>query len=274
MQLHSVQPIKNPIKIRDRLRNLPTTPTEAYRDLLDRLTPEDHEFARRILGWAFRARRILTIAELQEVLALDEDGPSLDVDDCIDGEQLESMCGGLIIHDRDRDLVTFRHETVRPFLKTQECLSLPSHSVISRTCLAYLRLPRFEKPRPPNEPRKGFKFGDYAAQFWATHALHALHEQRDVRLELAILETFRSDGRREAIMKEQLESARRYPSPEQLKIELRYSSGEQLIIPIRYYAKGKSLLHVLIENALSFIFTSPVEDEGFQTMYVLLSHFS
>jgi hypothetical protein len=238
------------------------------------MTREDQEFARRILGWVFRARRILTMAELQEALALDEDSPSLDVDDCIDGEQLESMCGGLIIHDRDRDLVTFRHETVRTFLETQECISLPSHSVISRTCLGYLRLPAFEKPRAPKEPRKGFEFGDYAAQFWATHALHALHEQRDVRLELAILETFRSDGRRDAITNEQLESARRYSSPEQLKSELRYSHREQLIIPIRYYTEGKSLLHVLIENALSFIFTSPLEDEGFQTMYVSLSHFS
>jgi hypothetical protein len=247
LQLHSVLHLKDGRMIQIRLDNLPTTPTEAYRDLLDRMTDDDRDFVRRILGWVFRARRILKMAELQEVLALDEDSPALDLDDCVDAETLEMMCGGLIVHDRDRDLVTFSHETVRPFLETQECMSIPSHSVISMTCLAYFRLPPFENPHPPKEPRKEFKFGYYAADFWAVHAVQ--DAERDVRLELAILETLRSDGRRHAM--------------EQLKNPVWYGPGYE------HVGYEKSLLHVLIQNSLSFIFTSPEStDERVQT-YVL-----
>jgi hypothetical protein len=55
------------------------------------MTDDDRDFARRILRWVFRARRILKMAELQEILALDEDVPSLDLDDCLEAETLERM---------------------------------------------------------------------------------------------------------------------------------------------------------------------------------------
>ena len=53
-----------------------------------------------------------------------------------------STCGGFVNHDPDTQLVTFSHETVRPFLKGHESLSRSSHLILSRTCLAYLRLLR------------------------------------------------------------------------------------------------------------------------------------
>lgn len=246
LQLQSVLKFKDPVKVKDRLRNLPDTPTEAYHDLLDRMTPEDQDLARRVLGWVLLARRILKMAELREVLALNEEGsPSLDVNDCLEAEQVVSICGGLIIHNRGNDLVTFSHETVRPFLETHELTSLPSHSLLSSSCLAYLRLLPFGKPCDfsyLNKMIEEFKFSEYAAKFWATHAVQA---GRDGRLELSILETFKSDGRREVM-------------------------GGLKSIVLRY--RRESLLQVLIESALSFIFTSPVSrDEQFQTMHVLLS---
>ena len=238
LQLQSILASKDPVKIKYRLKNLPSTPTEAYHDLLNRMTSEDQDLARRILGWVLFAQRILKMGELQEALALDLEGPSLDINYCLEPHQVESICGGLVIHDQVNDLVTFSHETVRPFLETT---SLPSHLVLSKTCLAYLRLAPLEKPSDwfdLIQRKKEFQFSDYAATFWANHTVQA---GRILQLELAVLETFRSDGRRDAMT--QLRS--------------------------HYYVGRRSLLHVLIENALSFIFWSPISrEEQFQIMHV------
>ena len=244
LQLQSVLASKDPVKLKARLKNLPNTPTEAYHDLLNRMTPEDQDLARRILGWVQFAQRILTMGELQEALALDLEGPSLDINDCLEPHQVVSICGGLVIHNQVNDLVTFSHETVRPFLETT---SLPSHLVLSKTCLAYLRLPPLEKPSEGfdlDQRKKEFQFSVYAATFWAKHSVQA---GRDLQLEIAILETFSSDGRRDAMAQ----------------------------LRDRYNARRKSLLHVLIENSLSFIFWSPISrEEQFQIMHVHRSQYS
>jgi hypothetical protein len=215
---------------RRRLRSLPTSPTEAYRGVLDRMTPNDLQFARRILGWVLYAQRILTMPELQEALAIEIGVPSLDRRDITSAEEIISTCGGFLNHDSDSDLVTFNHETVRPFLEKHESSLLSSHLVLSRTCLTYLRLPEFEEPclaTRYTERLEKFELSRYAARFWATHAVAT---ERDVELETEILETFDSVGRREAM--------------EQLKDLYRY--------------RRNSLLHVLIDNRLFKIFMSPL----------------
>ena len=86
-----------------------------------------------------------------------------------------------------------------------------------------------------------FKFSDYAARFWASHAVET-ETKRNVELETAILETFSRDGRREAM--------------EQLRD--------------RYYTKQKSLLHVLIENQLAFIFINPISKAEHRMYFLIL----
>ena len=227
---------------RRRLSSLPKSPTDAYHGVIDRMTPDDLKFARRILGWVLHAQRILTMPELQEALAIEIGVASLNQQDITSAEEMISACGGFVDHNQDSDLVTFSHETVRPFLEEHELKSLPSHSVLCKTCLTYLRLPPFEKPcrRQDYYQRPAeFKLGNYAATFWANHAVQS---EREVEIETTILETFRSDGRREAM--EQLESG-------------------------PYCTERKSLLHVLIETRLTFMFASPLSnDEAVERMHV------
>ena len=226
---------------RRRLSSLPQSPTDAYHGVIDRMTPDDIQFARRILGWVLHAQRILTMPELQEALAIEIGVASLNQQDITGAEEIISTCGGFVDHNQDSDLVTFSHETVRPFLEEHEFKSLPSHSVLCKTCLTYLQLPPFEKPckRQDSDQRQvEFKLGNYAATFWANHAVQC---EREFELETTILETFRSDGRREAM--EQLSD--------------------------HYYTQRKSLLHVLIEARLTFIFASPLSnDEAVARMHV------
>ena len=219
---------------RRRLSSLPKNPTDAYRGVIERMTPSDVKFARRILGWVLRAQRILKMPELQEVLAIEIGVPSLIRQDISSAEEIISSCGGFVVYSLDNDLVTFSHETVRPFLEKNDVISLPFHPVLGKTCLTYLQLSPFDNPctyEDYHKRKEEFVFSDCAAKFWASHAVQS---ERDVELETMILEVFGSDGRREAM--------------------------EQLCD--RYYTRNKSLFHVLIESRLTSIFTSPVSSDG------------
>jgi len=194
------------------------------------------------------------MSELREALAIEIGVASFNPQDMTTAEEIILTCGGFIDHNEGSNLVTFSHETVRPFLEEYELISLPSQSELCRTCLTYLQLPEFENPtaespRPHDQSRldkrkEEFKFSDYAAQYWGTHAVQS---KRDIQLvEAAILETFCSEGRRDAIA--QLESY--------------------------YYSKGKSLLHIFIENRLSSTFPLPLSgDEAFQGRHASFSQF-
>jgi len=240
-QLDHVLASSDPVQITDKLACLPKDLTAAYQSVFSRMAPGDASFAYRILGWIFHAQRILNMSELQEALAIRIGRPSLQRHLIADPREIIRACGGLVNHDKDSDLVTFSHQTVRPFLEEHKLTSLPSHSVLCKTCLTYLQLPRLEKPcgRFAMIKRKEeFKFGEYAARFWSVHAVQS---KREAEVETKVLETFYSDERREAMD------------------EFLYG----LCI------KRKSLLHVLIERRLAFIFVSPSSsDEGAKRMYV------
>ena len=236
--------------LEDRLKSLPKNPTEAYCDIVKRMCRNrlDMDFARRILGWILGAQRVLSMSELRQALAIPKDYSSSNLFDDIDNKRARAIiqtCGGLVRHSQDTDLVTFSHETARSFLESDDPKiksflqehqldPLPSHSDLCRTCLSHLRLPEFERPCAGGNELSWrwlkFEFGKYAAQFWATHAIQS---ERESETEIMILETFKSQGRRDSI--------------EQLRFW--------------YDTTGMSLLHLLIENRLAFIFMSALPSE-------------
>jgi hypothetical protein len=236
--------LEDAVEIQNRLNSLPTSPTEAYRGILDRIKPNHLRFAYKILSWVLYAQRILRMSEFQEALAIQIGVPSLDPQAITSAVVITSTCGGFVNHDLDTDLVTFSHETVRQFLEEHVSSSLFSHLVLARTCLTYLRIPEFEKlwgyTKYTQQPGI-LEFSGYAANFWATHAVLT---ERDVGLETAILETFDSVERREAM--------------EQLKDTRTTGKGYAFSLFRGRRFTGKSLLHVLIENRLSRIFMSPL----------------
>jgi ankyrin repeat protein len=237
----------NPVEMNKHLNSLPTTPTDAYQKTLERMPSKMRDFACQILGWILHAQRVLTMDELREVLAIEAGVASLDPDSMPAPDLVVRTCGGLIAYEQGNGLVRFSHETVRRFLNQNELGNLPSHSDICKTCLTYLRLPPLEKPcghdwYEYDKRIEEFKLSEYAARFWASHAVET-ETKRNVELETAILDTFSRDGRREAME------------------ELRY----------RYYdTKQKSLLHVLIENQLAFIFMNPVSKAEYRMYFLIL----
>jgi hypothetical protein len=159
----------NPVMMKKRLSSLPTTPTEAYRSTLERMSSTMRAFAHQILSWILRAQITLTMGQLREVLAIEVGVPCLDRDMKPAPDLVVSTCGGLIAYDQVNGLVTFSHETVRPFLEENELGNLLSHSDICKTCLTYLQFPVFETEcgyLGLRARRQEFQFATYAADFW------------------------------------------------------------------------------------------------------------
>jgi hypothetical protein len=231
--LHS----SDPIQIFSALESLPKDLTEAYNAVFDRMAPGDIEFAHRILGWILHAKKILSMSELREALAIQIGVPTLLDALKPDAIEVERVCGGLVIHNIQSGLVTFCHETVKSYLEKTRLERLPSHYALCKTCLTYLQLPLFEEGENYRTNRIKFKFGEYVATFWASHVIQC---ERNVGLETEIVEIFNSQGRRDA--------------------------AERLG---RFDHRQQSLLHFLIENRLAFIFTRPLPShETFQHAYV------
>jgi hypothetical protein len=198
LQLNYLLEYKEAAKIKSRFKTLPKTPTEAYRNVLDRMTPGDADLARRVLDWLLNAARVLAMSELREALAIQID-PTLDEDNILDAELVVRVCGGLITHNRDNDLVTFSHETVRHYFEEQERGATLSPSDLCKACLRYFQLPAFhqadietseifswDRMYRLSSRFKRFKFLIYACEFWA---FHAIQSSRAIELEEEIVKT-------------------------------------------------------------------------------------
>jgi hypothetical protein len=229
----------DPCEMTDRLGSLPSNVTDAYINVLERMTPKLRAFACRILGWILHAKRILKMGELRQALAVRVGVVSFDHNCMPDADFVLRICGGLITYDQTNSLVTFSHETVRPFLEEFQLQNLPSHSDICNTCLTYLQLPAFVQPAQPSrngleERRREFEFGSYAASLWSGHAVSSSQLRREVEIETSILTTFSNYGRRVSV--------------EQLR-------GD------RFYNRSKTFLQFLILNRLAYIVISPLADD-------------
>jgi hypothetical protein len=199
------------------------------------MTPSEKTFARRILSWILRGQRILSMDELCEALAVNIGDEDLDRDAMPSAEMVVTTCGSLVEHDKETGLVKFSHETVRPFLEKGESGNLLSHSDLAKTCLTYLGFPEFEEPVSSVTESvrrvRNFRFSKYAAEF-SRHARLAVREEA---LDKTILTVLSSHQRRVSML--QLRSGGHVPSD------------------------PRSILHVLIEDQLSFIFIRPFAHE-------------
>jgi len=179
---------RNPVKIQSRLKCLPRDPTAAYRSVLHTQT-------------------ILSMDELQAAFAaipFDLDEP--DTMEPTPPEYLASpetileICGGLIDHSKETQLVTFSHALVRQFLEQNipDLNPAKSHASLALNCLAYLYSVFNQSLNDYHgqlQLSRNFRLSYYAASFWADHAIAS---ERNPDVEAAILELFKTQERRNA----------------------------------------------------------------------------
>ncbi|KAJ6588882.1 ankyrin repeat-containing domain protein [Mycena capillaripes] len=77
---------------------------------------DERELAQRALMWVVNAKRLLSVGELREALAIEPMGTTLDVDNLLDIHTILSVCAGLVIVDDTTAVVRLVHYTTQHYL--------------------------------------------------------------------------------------------------------------------------------------------------------------
>ncbi|KAL8726116.1 MAG: hypothetical protein Q9166_006908 [cf. Caloplaca sp. 2 TL-2023] len=173
-------------EVRDALSNLPKDYDTAYKVTMERIehatltNPNDttSSLAKRTLMWVASSYRALSLAELQEALAIDLDRPEFRMLYPYDKQTLLDATLGLLYIDSDEKHVRLCHATAQEYFdQSRETWFPGAASQIARCCLQYLDRPDFAAPveglREDEEFEKRiakYPFLQYACSFWGDHA--------------------------------------------------------------------------------------------------------
>ncbi|KAH8725930.1 ankyrin repeat-containing domain protein [Phaeosphaeriaceae sp. PMI808] len=162
--------------------------TQTYDDAIKRITsqlPGDTALAKRILAWITNAQRPLTTTEICHALAVEPKSEDLDPDNVPDVDELVSVCAGLVVVDKESQVVRFVHYTAHEYFeRSQEDWSHGAHADIASTCLAYLSFDIFRSKPPEKLDIPAWleqnPFLGYAAQYWGKHILPVQDKLREL----------------------------------------------------------------------------------------------
>ncbi|KAJ7444029.1 ankyrin repeat-containing domain protein [Mycena latifolia] len=179
---------KNTVKaVREALQHLPNNLNHTYEEAMNRIknqNEDDTQLALQALTWVAYAKRPLSLAELQEALAIEPDATTLDVDNLLDINIVLSVCAGLIIVDEAMSVVRLIHYTTQHYFDSiQPVQFADAHTIIASQCLAYLSLNEFSQLdiiySMPHEWVKGHPLAGYSQHF----LLHAAEASRQLYLQ-------------------------------------------------------------------------------------------
>jgi hypothetical protein len=152
--------------VRTKAENLPSGLYDTYDDVIERISQQcqpNADLAFKVLSWVTYARRPLKPEELQCAVAITNGMTSLDDDDLTDVEDLLSFCAGIVIIDRESEVVRLVHYTTQGFL---EDLLTDRKVDVPRACLSYLEVPSYSIGVNVD---KLYPLLDYARMYWADH---------------------------------------------------------------------------------------------------------
>lgn len=155
-------------EVRKACQNLPKDTSEIYDETMKRVegqTENRRTLAKHVFSWVICAYRQLSLVELQHALAVSSDyGMSImDVHALVDEKILTSVCAGLVIVDRDSNVVRlvreslvieststlslfFADHTAQEYFEHRREIRLPeAQPSITKACLAYLSFDVFQR---------------------------------------------------------------------------------------------------------------------------------
>ncbi|KAJ7278161.1 ankyrin repeat domain-containing protein [Mycena rebaudengoi] len=135
--------IKNTVKaVREALENLPKDLEHTYNEAMDRIeaqSQDDRNIARRVLIWIANAKRPLSVAELQEAIAIEPGTKTLDRDGLLDPDIFLSVCAGLVVINLADGTVRFIHYTTQDYMDCVQTTKFPyAQTEIAQGCLTYI----------------------------------------------------------------------------------------------------------------------------------------
>ena len=166
------------------LDQLPPHLFETYERILERVMARSEEVQKiveRTLYWTIGAVERLTIRQLIEAIAIEEDEKCLDKYAMVEEEEIFRCCGCLVRKAADADSVELAHFTVEEFLKAIDPGKSPrlarfahlrqkADMILGRTCLTYLTYDIFATARVEEMFwLSKTPFWTYAATQWHKH---------------------------------------------------------------------------------------------------------
>ncbi|KAI9772445.1 MAG: hypothetical protein M1840_000648 [Geoglossum simile] len=166
--------------IKQALRNLPQGVEgldETYRKAMERIQCQAEGYkklAQQVLCWVTHAKRALSTLEIRHALAVRANTVQLDEDFLPEIEILSSVCAGLIIIDKNSDIVRLVHYTTQKYFE-QVSLFPNADREIMATCVTYLLFDTFATGFCPTDEEFETRLQlnplyDYAARNWGHHA--------------------------------------------------------------------------------------------------------
>ncbi|KAI1852914.1 hypothetical protein JX265_012942 [Neoarthrinium moseri] len=156
----------------------------AYKNALERICGQGRdreELALQVLMWISCAKRPLTTTELRHALAVEVGEPEFSEDNIPDLEDTVSACCGLVVVDRETDIIRLVHYTTQAFFDREGTRWFPNASrELGKTCVTYLSYNYFNTGACSTNEDLGhrlaqFPLYDYSSKHWGTH----IHDYAD-----------------------------------------------------------------------------------------------
>jgi hypothetical protein len=146
LHIDSLKTKLNVKAVRKALQDLPDGLQGTYDEALARIhrqSEDARKLAEEVLAWVSNVKRPLTVAELQEALAIEPGDTILDTDNLTDIGAIVSVCAGLITVDETASVVRLIHYTTQDYLNGLPLFS-NAHTIIVSRCITYLSFKEFE----------------------------------------------------------------------------------------------------------------------------------
>ena len=134
------------------------------------------ELAKQVLSWITCAKRPLTTRELQHALGIEVGESELDNDNVPEIEDIISVCAGLVMVDKESNIIRLVHYTTQEYFeRTQKYWFPDAETDITKSCVSYLLFNTFNRgfcsTNIDFEARlQRNALYDYAARNWGHHA--------------------------------------------------------------------------------------------------------
>jgi hypothetical protein len=100
---------------------------------------DQKDLAKQVLSWITCGERLLTILELQHVLAIEVGESELDKDNLPEIEDMVSVCAGLVTIDRESNIIRLVHYTTQEYFERTRSYWFPNAETdITTICISYL----------------------------------------------------------------------------------------------------------------------------------------
>ena len=208
--------------LRKQLRSLPTTLPQTYERILLNIEDNYRHYALKILQWLTYSRETLSLLQLAEIVAIDEDeDPRFDPGRRFpEPEDILLICSSLVtatkverrVHfdsfsSRSAKIVKLAHFSVKEYLVSSQIMNggaekysiqeIDANICIARDCLSYLLYFSEDIPKPAwnkeDEFWADFSLAQYAAHQWQEHAGVGGQINEESMMEL-IMKLFTSEG--------------------------------------------------------------------------------